>query len=298
MRDGALIAAEEEQLVLDDGAADDAAELIALQRVAVGGEIVLGVEVVVAEEVEDRAVEGIGSGARDDVDDRAGMEAVLRGEAGGLHAEFLNGIGEWERQVHVGERVGVVGAVHQVLGLGALAAGDGERDFAGIVLGADVVARGRGGGGAGKQNQVRRLPAVEGNVDHALRVDDLRYGLILGLHHGGRGVHLDGLGGSAHFEADVNAQVVADLDDDAGLHEGLKSLLADAELIRSHGKVGKAVSAVGSAGDGALQSGVGLGGFDLGAGDDSSIGVGDGALDLAAADRLGMQSRGGCEKEK
>ena len=139
---------------------------------------------------------------------------------------------------------------------------------------------------------------LSGNVDHALRVDDLRHGLILGLHHGRRGVHLDGLGGSAHFETHVNAQVVADLDDDAGLHECLKSLFADAELIRSHGKVGKAVSSIGTAGDGALQTGVGLGGFDLGAGDDSSIGVGDGALDLAAADGLGMQTRRGCERER
>jgi len=48
---GALITDKEEQLVLQDGAAYGAAELIALQRVARSGEEVTRVEVAIAEEL-------------------------------------------------------------------------------------------------------------------------------------------------------------------------------------------------------------------------------------------------------
>ena len=89
---GALVSAEKEELVAYDAAADHAAELIALQRVACGSEEVARVEVAVAEEFEKVAVEGVGTGFGNDVDGTAGVQAVLGWEAVGHDVEFFDGI--------------------------------------------------------------------------------------------------------------------------------------------------------------------------------------------------------------
>ncbi len=61
--DGVLIAEEEEQLVLDYGSADGAAELVALERVAGRREEIARVQIAVAQELERVAMEGIGAGS-------------------------------------------------------------------------------------------------------------------------------------------------------------------------------------------------------------------------------------------
>src|SRR5207253_4669083 len=70
-----------------------AAELISLQSVGGSGEEAQSVDRRVAMEFEERAMQGIGAGARDCVDNAAGVTAVLRAEAVGLHAEFLQRVG-------------------------------------------------------------------------------------------------------------------------------------------------------------------------------------------------------------
>src|SRR6202030_3739074 len=72
----AFIGAEEEGFVADDFAADGAAELVVVEGVLLDGfrvEEVAGVEGVVAEEFVDAAVEVVGAGAGDEVDDGAGI---------------------------------------------------------------------------------------------------------------------------------------------------------------------------------------------------------------------------------
>ncbi len=85
--DRALEAGEEEELVLADRTADDSAELVAFQVVAnlgSGGgvvtEVVGRVEHVVADELEDIAVEAVAAAFGDGVDGRGGVVAILRGE--------------------------------------------------------------------------------------------------------------------------------------------------------------------------------------------------------------------------
>ena len=73
------------------------------------------------------AVEGVGARLGHDVDHAAGMQSVLRRHAVGLHAEFLDGIREGNRQIDVAECVVIVAAVQQVADAVGLAARHRER---------------------------------------------------------------------------------------------------------------------------------------------------------------------------
>ena len=128
----ALIIREEEQLVLPDGTADGAAVLIpALARRGQAVEVVgplVGVEEIVAQILEQVAVELVGARFQADVDHAAEKLAELRIRIVGDHAEFLD-------RVHV-RRVGhivideldVLHAVQQVvIGLLAIAVEVGPR---------------------------------------------------------------------------------------------------------------------------------------------------------------------------
>src|ERR1017187_7871317 len=89
----ALVIAEEEGAILDDGAAERSSELIAAQRGNLGRiELVAGVECAVAEELVGVAVELVAAGTRDCVDDSAGGLAVVGGGVAGDDGEFLNGV--------------------------------------------------------------------------------------------------------------------------------------------------------------------------------------------------------------
>ena len=84
----ALIVREPEQLVLDDRAAGRVTELIAAEFRLGRREVVFCVELIVAQEFERIAVETVGAGLRDGVDDRAAELAVFGVEAVGDQAEF------------------------------------------------------------------------------------------------------------------------------------------------------------------------------------------------------------------
>ncbi len=142
---GALVAAEEKQLVVQNGSANVGSVLIPLERVDPAGDAVARVGVVVAEELEHAAVELIRPRFGDDVDRAAGVETVLRREPGGLHRELLQGVGERKWQVGVEGRIVVVAAVQQEVELVRLAAGDGDRDGAADGIDADGAVAGRGG---------------------------------------------------------------------------------------------------------------------------------------------------------
>ena len=151
----AFIGEEEECFVFEDGAADGAAELVFAQlglagRDGVGGgsdvddvEVVARVEEVVAEELEDGAVELVGAGAGDGVDDAAGFAAVFGGGVGSDDGEFLDGV---DAEVFTGDAsgraVGVVvdgDAVDAVVVLLRTSAGDGQlgAEAAVAAIGAD-----------------------------------------------------------------------------------------------------------------------------------------------------------------
>src|ERR1700730_17614634 len=97
----ALIAAEEEQLVLDDSAAVGAAEDIALQAVASKLQEIARIQIAIADVLEQVAVEGIGALLSDHVYGRAGVRAEARRYRAGFHAELLEGVGEREGHIDV-----------------------------------------------------------------------------------------------------------------------------------------------------------------------------------------------------
>ena len=78
-----LVAAKEEQFVLDNRTAQDSAELVALQRVALGGKEVARVQRPVAQKLEEIAVEFIRSGLRYRINSRPGICSPRDADLGG-----------------------------------------------------------------------------------------------------------------------------------------------------------------------------------------------------------------------
>ena len=108
------------------------------------------------------------------------------------------------------------------------------------------------------QHQFLRPPTIQGQLHHALVIDDVAHGGALGLHHGRAGFHLDPLAYRAHLQADVDLRIAVDLQHDAGLEVGREAFLGDLDLVRSNGQIGQDIRAVWAAGDGANSSRGGL----------------------------------------
>ena len=87
-----LVVGEEERVIADDRPSDREAELVPLEGRLFGVEVVLGVEMIVPVELEERAVRRVGPGLGRGIDDAAGMVAEFRAEAVGQHLEFANGL--------------------------------------------------------------------------------------------------------------------------------------------------------------------------------------------------------------
>src|SRR5207245_6580680 len=85
----ALVRAEEEEPVLDNRPAQAAAVLIALELIRSQGEKVAGVEGAIAQELERRSVESVGSRFRHDVDYGPGSPAIFGAVVVGLDTELV-----------------------------------------------------------------------------------------------------------------------------------------------------------------------------------------------------------------
>ena len=121
-------------------------------------------------------------------------------------------------------------------------------------------------GRAGDRNELRRIAAIERQVDDALLIDDLGDRVLLRLHHAGVGVYLDLLRHCTHPHGDVDLDVVVDSEKDAVLDVGLKSGDRRLKRVGADGQAWEGVDAVG-VGDGIVdRAGIDAGDFDLGAG--------------------------------
>src|SRR5262249_10861300 len=114
----ALVRPEVEQLVFLDRSANAAPELIALERILHGSEELAGVQLSIAEKVKQAAMDLVGAGSRDDVDDAAARIAVLRGEVAGLETELLHRVGIRKGQTDVDVSVVVARALSLAMYLG------------------------------------------------------------------------------------------------------------------------------------------------------------------------------------
>lgn len=265
---GLLRAAEEKYLVMDERTADGAAELVALQGILCGAEVAFSVDGTVAEELKGGSVNLVGAGLGDGIDDGAGVKTKSGRDAAGLDGELLQRVREGEGHVDVGVRVVVVAAVEDIVVAVDLAAHDGDTEGGLVVVAGNDAGGcvGRRGGAAGEGDEVGGLAAIQGKIDDAFGVDGLGDGGVLGLDHGGVGVDLDLLRDGAETDFDVNFDVAADGEDDAGLLIGVEAGGGDLDGVGSaDGQAGEGVGTVGTA-DGFLGvASVELGGFDLGA---------------------------------
>ena len=110
-----LVPEKAKEFVLLNRSANRAAKLISFQAVVRVGKEITGVDVAVAQELEQVPVKSISAGLGDNVHYRAGMQPITSRKAVGLNAEFLKGIGEGEGEIDIREGVIIVSAVHQII---------------------------------------------------------------------------------------------------------------------------------------------------------------------------------------
>src|SRR4030095_9470597 len=108
-----LNTSKEEQLVFEDGGANNAAKLIAFERILLGSERIACVEDSITDELEKTAMKFVGAALRDDIHDARCVKSILRGYCAGFYFEFLQRIGKGQRQSLVAVRIIVDTAVEK-----------------------------------------------------------------------------------------------------------------------------------------------------------------------------------------
>jgi hypothetical protein len=207
------------------------AELMPVELLLGLHEEVGGVEGVVAQELEEPAVElaaaGLGGGV-----EHAPRLAELGGVGALLDLELLQGV---DRGLDVRPALVVVGHVHAVDLEGELAAAHAADRGAGDEVGADadqVAAAGEAGRARSEAGQLVEAAPVEGQVRDLGVRDVLAERSRLGVEEGRGGGDLGGLVARAQLELDVHAHRLPDRDLDAGHHGRLEALAHDVTSYR------------------------------------------------------------------
>src|SRR5581483_2756328 len=295
----AFVIYEEEDLVFTvedfgdiDGSAETKAVLVALERRAGSRRIeeILGIELLVAEELEGRAMRIIGAGLGREIDDGAHGAAVFGGVGIGLHLELLD-------EIHGGlhhfgtalrtcqfDRV-VVEPVDQEVVLSVAHAAAAEP---GITGSAERLDR-----SSGKQRQVVIAPPVQGQFHNSLVFDDLTLAGFDRIQQACRGGYFDVLGDTADLESEVDLGPLIDFQNHAGAGDGFEPGVLDLQPVFARQQEGGRVVAVLIGADFALGAGSNTGDGDARAGHN-----GAGSIDHASgnAGRLGVQTCGSDKK--
>ncbi len=182
----------------------------------------IGVQVVVAEELEQGAVKIVAAGAGDDVDDAAGEASVFGAVAVGDHAELFYRIGV-RRDVAGVTQAGHVGAAIQVIVDRTGAAVHAAVDHGALLRKPqhDAV---RGGGDARNQVEQGIHVAADNGQGGDFRVldgaPDLR---VVGVHQRSAARDVDFFGHRADVEPRVHARIHVDVECDALLYKLLEA---------------------------------------------------------------------------
>ena len=229
----ALVVREDERLVLDDRAADRAAELV-LREVALRPsravvEPVVGVEGIVAQELEDAAVELVRPRLDLEADDAAQRLAELGRVGARLELELLESVRAREDDHGLEPGLVVVDPVeHVVVVARALAVrGEPRRRTPGQAARAVDVPSGDAAQDAGhRAGEAHEVAAVEGQgLDLLLDDGGAEIGRR-GLQERRLGLDLDDLGHGAELERNVDAHLLVDADE----HVRLRHLLEARDL--------------------------------------------------------------------
>jgi hypothetical protein len=274
-----------------------------LQRSRLGGalrvleEVRPGVEAVVAQELEGRAVIVVGAAARGNVDLPGGAAELGRVDSG-LHLEFLERLhrGQHDEQVEVDVRIR--DAVERVVAPGRAGAGERHRQLgAGAALPAGRLrglVESEGHVGA-QRDQTEEVASVERQVGDAPLLDDGADGGVLGRQQRNRAGHLDGFAHLADFQREVDARRLLHLQLDARARRHFEALTLGLDFVHARNQRRDGVDARLVAGGHTNAVGGRVANGDVGAGDDRAGRVfdlaGDGGERLCAG-RAGQQ-RGG-----
>ena len=244
-----------------------------------------------AEELEEIAAERVRARLGHRVDRRARMHAVLRRQRAGFRLEFLQRVGERQRQVQVVARVVVHRAIEHVA--------HAERQPAGqrIGLGAAAAAHGAAREGLHLRHRRRQIlqqvggvASVQRQVEDPLVVHHLADAEAARLDHLRVGLDGDGFGDLAERQGDRHDRVAVHLQHDARLHGGPEPLQRHFELVGADRDAGKRERAGLVGDDLALEPGIGLGRADRRPGKDAAARIFDGTGDLGGG--LGQQAGG------
>src|SRR5690242_10635133 len=228
-----LIGSREEEVILPDGASQGSAKLIKPQlsgfcvdvRIAGGlAEEVVGIELVVAEKLVDAAVEGVGAGLGDDVDDGRSAVAILRGHIQGEFLEFLDDVG-----VGGGDDAAAQALVRSPVDQESVEVRAQAIDHSAVTIFKGNALRVDGAGG--QLDQVKDVAAVEREVGDLASPDGGRKARVIGLHLHGASFDGDGLRSLADFELEIDGADGAGVEIDAGLHGGLESRGLDSDVV-------------------------------------------------------------------
>ena len=199
---------EEECFVLLDGSAEDPAVLVAAEaRLGDGcGEEVTGIELLVAEKLEERAVHGVGAGFLIDHDHAAVGTAILRGIAVRIHAELFDCVDDGVESHLAGLGLQNTDAVVDVFADSRPAAIDAGQKTSWRQI--DTW---------GKGDKWYEVPAIERERDHFLLIHDKTDRAATRLQQGWGGAYLDRLTGITQVEIEVEPRAVSDPQGDSVL---------------------------------------------------------------------------------
>ena len=293
---------EEEGVVLLDRAPESPGVLRALEIGDRALEDVLLLEGVVGEVGAEAAVPVVGAALGDDVDEGAGVAAVLRGEVVDRDAHFLDVLGVG---VDVGDAVALAGRdrlrVHQeAVGLGARSVGvhvDAELvvvDVAGG-LGVGVAAAGGQAGHAGREDdQVEEVAPDERDVLDLVLLDEAGHARLRGLDEGRLcdDRHLLGAGG-AQLERDVDGLGLRGLEPDVLQHPRLEAGERHLQAVGRRRQRGEPEVPGARGLDRLRDAGVFVGGGDRRCRHQGALGVGDGPLNGTRELRPGLRAAEG-----
>src|SRR5580698_337453 len=197
----ALGVGEEEELVLNYGAADRAAELVALEGRVHG---VLGTGeagAVVLEVIEERTVDGVGAAAGGDEDLAGGSDVTGDVLCGTVELELVDGALRDVEDCRADGLVGDVLTIEKNSGGTAGDAGDGDGRVAG--LGGIEALTGLEDDTGLDLREVEEVAAVHREAANLLAGDDVRDAGLVGVDLNGAGVDLDGLALAADGELEA-----------------------------------------------------------------------------------------------
>ena len=226
----ALVVDEEESLVFLDGAAERSAKLVEVELFSGGCEVAAGIELGVAEILEERSVYAVGSGFCGYKHRRTRARAIFRRVVVGENLEFLNGIdGRQDSDAAAGELVVVI-AVEQPVGALRSRSADGEREgsaggnFAAGAAVEEAVGIGFLGGSGGESCQLHEVASIQREFGHLLRGDDLTQSRIRGLYgHLGR-ADFDRRGHRGRGEGEIQLTMLVHLQPDVFLLDRAETL--------------------------------------------------------------------------